>query len=100
MEDEMSEQTNETRYIGTVTDRMTGETIYRSRPTTTWGEAQTLAERHARGERYAVQADVADDIRAAAVALGRRGGLARSERKTAANRANARKPRPGARKRV
>ena len=40
------------------------------------------------------------DIRAAAVALGRRGGMARSARKTAANRANARKPRPGARKRV
>ena len=40
------------------------------------------------------------DIRAAAVTLGRRGGLAKSERKTAANRANARKPRPGARKRV
>jgi len=38
------------------------------------------------------------DIRAAAVALGRRGGMARSARKTAANRANARKPRPGARK--
>jgi len=39
-----------------------------------------------------------NDIRAAAVTLGRRGGLAKSDRKTAANRANARKPRPGARK--
>lgn len=86
----MSEQTSETRYIGTVTDRMTGETIYRSRPTTTWGEAQTLAERHARGERYAVQADVADDIHAAAIALGRLGGISRSPAKRAAAAANAR----------
>ena len=39
-----------------------------------------------------------NDTHAAAVALGRRGGQAKSDRKTAANRANARKPRPGARK--
>lgn len=53
---------------------------------------------------YAVDGDPVTctklDTHAAAVALGRRGGLAKSDRKTAASRANARKPRPGARRRV
>jgi len=71
----MDKQIDGQQYVGTVIDRLTAETIYRSRPTT-WADAQTKAERHARGERYAVQADVADDIRAAAVTIGRRGGMA------------------------
>lgn len=36
-----------------------------------------------------------DDIKTAAAALGRKGGQARSEKKTLANRAKAKLPRPG-----
>jgi hypothetical protein len=43
-----------TQYIGMVVDCMTGEIIYRSRPTS-WGDAQARAERKAKGDRYAVQ---------------------------------------------
>ena len=53
---------------------------------------------------YAVDGDPVTcsklDTHAAAVTIGRLGGMAKSARKTAANRANARKPRPGARRRV
>jgi hypothetical protein len=41
-------------YVGTVIDRLTAETIYRSRPTT-WADAQTKAERRAKGDRYKVR---------------------------------------------
>jgi hypothetical protein len=41
-------------YVGTVIDRLGGQTIYRSRPTT-WADAQTKAERRAKGDRYAVR---------------------------------------------
>ena len=47
-------QGNMTQYIGMVVDCMTGEIIYRSRPTS-WGDAQARAERKAKGDRYAVQ---------------------------------------------
>ena len=78
------------QYVGTVVDRMTGETVYRSRPTSTWGEAQTRAERRAKGARYTVTADAVADTHAAAVALGRLGGKSRSPAKRAASVANAR----------
>jgi hypothetical protein len=78
------------QYVGTVVDRMTGETVYRSRPTSTWGEAQTRAERRAKGARYTVTADAVADTHTAAVALGRLGGQSRSESKRAAAVANAR----------
>jgi hypothetical protein len=78
------------QYVGTVVDRMTGETVYRSRPTSTWGEAQTRAERRAKGARYTVTADAVADTHAAAVALGRLGGKSRSPAKRAAAAANVR----------
>jgi hypothetical protein len=48
-----------TRYQGVVKDRMDGnKAVYRSRPSSTWEEAQTKAERKARslgcGERFAI----------------------------------------------
>jgi hypothetical protein len=42
------------KYIGTVIDRMTGDVIYRSRPTT-WADAQAKADRRAKGDRYRVR---------------------------------------------
>lgn len=42
------------KYIGKVIDRLTGETIYTTRPTT-WADAQAKAERKAQGDRYAVK---------------------------------------------
>ena len=48
-------------YVGIVVDRLTGKTMYRSRPTTTWEQAQRRAERHGKGDRYFVS--VAENLK-------------------------------------
>lgn len=40
-------------YVGAVVDRLTGKTVYRSRPVA-WEQAQRRAERQAKGDRYLV----------------------------------------------
>ena len=50
----------ETRYLGIVKDRMNeNKVVYRSRPSSTWEEAHTKAERKARslgcGDRFAIE---------------------------------------------
>ena len=49
-----------TRFLGIVKDRMNeNKVVYRSRPSSTWEEAHTKAERKARslgcGERFAIE---------------------------------------------
>ena len=46
--------TENTKYTGKVIDRITGETVYASKPKATWGEAQAAADKHAKGDRYKV----------------------------------------------
>lgn len=49
-------KTNETKWIAKVVNRITDETVYTSRPKTTWEEAQRAAEKA--GKRIYGKSDV------------------------------------------